>query len=255
MSTSLLGDTIDIHTGGEDNIFPHHECEIAQTESVTGKSFVRLWLHKRRIDLGKEKMSKSLGNVLTIDDILAKNVSAMDLRYYLLSVHYRTPLKFTDEGLQAAQKERSRILEWFTDIRDRIQKAGESYKALADTRTSSPALVAFTDAMDNDMNVPAARAVMFDGLTNYYKHLETKKDLTLLQMKELATFVLFVSQTFGCFEQDTDALPPDVQKLLDEREQARLEKKFAVSDELRDRIFSLGYEVKDTSDGQKVRKV
>jgi len=117
MSRALLGDTIDIHTGGEDNIFPHHECEIAQSESVTGKKpFVKLWLHKRRIDLEGEKMSKSLGNTLMIPDICAKGFSPLDIRYYLLSVHYRTNLKFSWKGLEDSKKARRKIVEWMDQM-------------------------------------------------------------------------------------------------------------------------------------------
>src|SRR5437763_10901941 len=92
MARKHLGTRIDIHTGGEDNIFPHHECEIAQSEGSDGQPFVRFWLHKRRIDMGAEKMSKSLGNILTVPDVMEKGFDPLDLRYYLLSVHYRTRL-------------------------------------------------------------------------------------------------------------------------------------------------------------------
>ncbi len=122
MSSALLGEHIDIHTGGEDNIFPHHECEIAQSECVSGKTFVNLWLHKRRIDLAGEKMSKSLGNVLTIPTIIEKGYSALDLRFYLLSVHYRTNLKFSWEGLDNAKIARRKIVEWMGDTERAVKK-------------------------------------------------------------------------------------------------------------------------------------
>jgi len=254
MSRELLGDTIDIHTGGEDNIFPHHECEIAQSESVTGKQFVRFWLHKRLIAFGAEKMSKSLGNVVTIPDIIQKGWSPMDLRYCFLSVHYRTQMKFTDEAMQSAATERARIMEWFAAVRDLLSKRGKSMEECAATNTSCEALEKFSAAMDNDLNVSEARSVLFGALTNYYSSLQAGGEPTDIQLNELATFVKIVSHTFGCFDEDVTEMPQDVSKLLDERRVARAEKNFAEADRLRDAIAALGYEVKDTADGQKVRK-
>ncbi len=112
MSKKFLGETLDLHTGGEDNIFPHHECEIAQSESAFKQPFVGLWLHKRRIDLAGEKMSKSLGNVLSIPDVVAKGYSPLDIRYYFLSVHYRTNLKFAWKGMDDAKSARRSITDW-----------------------------------------------------------------------------------------------------------------------------------------------
>lgn len=254
MSRALLGDTIDIHTGGEDNIFPHHECEIAQSESVTGKPFVRFWLHKRRIDLGDQKMSKSLGNVVTIPDIIGKGWSPMDLRYCFLSVHYRTQMKFTDEAMHTAQKERGRIMEWFAAIRDLIMKRGKNFDDCAATHASCEATENFMAAMDNDLNVSEARAVIFGGMTAYYKAVDGGYVPTDDQLNELATFVAMVERTFGCFDADASEMPQDVLQLLEERKAARAEKNFAEADRLRDAIAALGYEVKDTSEGQKVRK-
>ncbi len=255
MSRALLGDTIDIHTGGEDNIFPHHECEIAQSESVTHEPFVRFWMHRRRIQLGEEKMSKSLGNVLNLDDILAKGFSAEELRYYLLSVHYRTQLKFTEEGLQGASKERSRIIAWFADVRARCANAGLDYASLAASNAPCPALDALHDAMDSDLNVPGARAVIFDGLTNYYKYLEGGGVLEAHDYPELCTFIDLVEKTFGCFTQQTVVISPDLQAILDARAQARVQKNFAESDRLRAELNARGFDVKDTKDGQQLSKM
>jgi len=254
MSGDLLGDTIDIHTGGEDNIFPHHECEIAQSESCTGKQFVRVWLHKRRIDLGDQKMSKSLGNVVTIPDILAKGWSPMDLRYCFLSVHYRTQMKFTDDAMHAAQKERSRVMEWFALVRETIAKRGKNFHDCAATKAMCPATENFMAAMDNDLNVSEARAVIFDGMNNYYKATGGGYVPTDDQLNELAYFISMVEHTFGCFDPEEEVIPAEVQALLDARAAARASKDFQKSDELRDAIAKLGYDVKDTAEGQKARK-
>ena len=237
MSRALLGDTIDLHTGGEDNIFPHHECEIAQSESVTGKTpFVSLWLHKRRIDLGDQKMSKSLGNVLSLDDIVAQGFDLMDLRYYLLSVHYRTPLKFSWKGMQDARIARRRIMEWMGQCEEREEikerEEGEWEKK-------------FVEAMDSDLNTSAALAVIFDAMSWSRTHPDVS----------MQSFIASVRQTFGCFDRETtEALPEDVQTLVDERARARMEKDFASSDRLRDAIAAHGFTVRDTPDGQVVRR-
>ena len=231
MSRALLGDTIDIHTGGEDNIFPHHECEIAQSESVTDKPFVRLFLHKRRIDLGDQKMSKSLGNVLNISHIIEKGFSPMDLRYYLLSVHYRTQLKFSWKGMEDAKKARRKIME---ALRQACLPAG---KAQGDNVVF---VEKFSAAMDSDLNTPAALAVVFDA------------------MKEgsfTASFADLVRHTFGCFKPEKEeGIPPHVTALIKERDQARTSKNFAESDRLRQAIEDAGYELRDTKEGQVVKK-
>ncbi|MBM3231371.1 cysteine--tRNA ligase [Candidatus Peregrinibacteria bacterium] len=237
MSSSLLGDQIDIHTGGEDNIFPHHECEIAQSESVTGKKpFVHLWLHRRRIQMGEEKMSKSIGNVLNLSDIIAMGYDPMDLRYYLLSVHYRTNLKFTEKGLDDARKARTKIAEWMGEVEDS-----------EDSEDTEEWKQKFSEAMDSDLNTPEALAVIFQAMA----WSRTKGSLAACK-----DFMALVRQTFGCFAaQRSQDIPKEVVALLAEREAARKAKNFGESDRLRDAIAARGYELKDTAEGQKVRKV
>jgi cysteinyl-tRNA synthetase len=247
MSSTLLGEQIDIHTGGEDNIFPHHECEIAQSEASSGTSpFVKYWVHRRRINMGEEKMSKSLGNVLSLPDILAKGFSPLDLRYYLLSVHYRTNLKFTERGLDDAKKARRKIMEWMEEVRelkseDRKEgKDGEGWKEK------------FFAAMNADLNTPAALAVLFDAAAWSRKVTQWSQE----GLVQLQSFAEMVRATFGCFEPETEeGIPAEVQSLLDARATARAKKDFAESDRLRDEIEKIGYEVKDGAEGQKVRKI
>lgn len=255
MSSSLLGHEIDIHTGGEDNIFPHHECEIAQSECCTGTHpFVRTWLHKRRIDLAGEKMSKSLGNVLSIPDIVAKGFSPLDIRYYFLSVHYRTNLKFSFEGLESARKVRLKIVEWMeTCVADAVSAVphpkGETDPAIELARKE------FKDAMDSDLNTPGALAPVFT-LMNHYYALRTKKAPVFKEdVRALEEFLSIVRKTFGCFESVASTLPAEVQALLTEREQARAAKDFTASDHLRDEIKKLGYEVRDAEGKQTVKKL
>jgi cysteinyl-tRNA synthetase len=236
MSRALLGDQIDIHTGGEDNIFPHHECEIAQSESVTGaRPFVRMWLHKRRIDLEGTKMSKSLGNVLNIPDIIAKGYDPLDIRYYLLSVHYRTNLKFSWKGMDDAKKARRKIVEWI--VEQEAEGADES-------EGTEEWMKKFSDAMNADLNTPAALAIIFDAMTWSRNH-------PTVSFKK---FIEKISLTFGCFEMSDEKIPADIQSLLDERDAARAAKNFAESDRLRGEIEKRGFTVKDTKDGQQLRK-
>ncbi|MDD5623805.1 MAG: cysteine--tRNA ligase [Candidatus Peribacteraceae bacterium] len=256
MSSTLLGEQIDIHTGGEDNIFPHHECEIAQSEASSGKQpFVKYWVHRRRINMGEEKMSKSLGNVLSLPDIVAKGFSPLDLRYYLLSVHYRTNLKFTERGLDDARKARRKIMEWMEEVRRRRGEEGEERQEGEEGKegkgSKEGAIVEwqqkFTDAMNADLNTPAALAIVFDAMAWARQQLSCNG---------LEAFIETVRKTFGCFEpEEGKEIPVEVQKLVDARAAARAEKDFKKSDALRVQIRERGYEVRDVGGEQEVRKI
>ncbi len=254
MSRALLGDTLDLHTGGEDNIFPHHECEIAQSECSGSNPFVRLWLHKRRIDLAGEKMSKSLGNVLSIPDMVSKGYSPLDLRYYFLSVHYRTNLKFAWKGMDDAKQARRSITDWIA--RGGTGENAEQNAPKKSAKKITAAIVEthekeFDDAMNMDLNTPGALAAVFACL-----HAANAAPLPDADAKKsLQRFTQKIRDTFGCFEAESEAIPPDVQSLVDERERARAGKNFSESDRLRKEITALGYEVKDTPRGQHVRKI
>lgn len=264
MSRKFLGDTIDIHTGGEDNIFPHHECEIAQSECVTHTPFVRMWLHKRRIDMGEEKMSKSLGNVLTIPDIIAQGFDPMDLRYYLLSVHYRTRLKFTEKGMDDAKKARRKITEWMQEVMTKAEQnmklddtdMSDDSEECADHETEQETLAQlygdFRSAMNSDLNTPAALAAIF-ALISWYRNACAVCADTIADFHMI---IIFIRHTFGCFDavENDASIPVDVQTLVDARQTARAEKNFAESDRLRDAILERGFVVKDTGDGQTITK-
>ncbi len=226
MSSSLLGEQIDIHTGGEDNIFPHHECEIAQSESATGKKpFVRMWVHRRRINMGEEKMSKSLGNVLSLPDVVAKGFSPLDLRYYLLSVHYRTNLKFTERGLKDAHVARRNVLAWMErgggavfagDIEEGRPVSDATPENIAEFERR------FRDAMNNDLNTPEALAAVFDCI-----HFMNKHALPAGAVSEALTgFIRVIRLAFGCFEPEEADIPADVLKLCEARTVARARKDF-----------------------------
>lgn len=256
MSRSLLGDTIDIHTGGEDNIFPHHECEIAQSECVTGvHPFVKLWLHRRRINLGDQKMSKSLGNILTLDSVKEMGFDVLDLRYYFLSVHYRTQLKFAEKGLEDAHTARRRIQEWI-DHEGLSQFAGVLPEGGEVPMMSTNEIIKlkedFISSMNDDLNTPAALAAVFKCMN----HVNANWGISGGAPNELIEFTNLVRDTFGCFAVEEESeLPEEVQKLVDERAEARMSKDYALSDQLRDQLQGLGYEVRDVDNDQIVKRL
>src|SRR6201982_1037990 len=168
MSTALLGDQIDVHCGGVDNIFPHHEAEIAQSEGVTGKKFVHYWLHCAHLLVDGQKMSKSLGNFYTVPDILAKGYTGRELRYALLRVHYRVPLNFTWEGMKEARESLSRIDEWLGRLRE-MAKEENSERTTPINREQTPNAQRsiqpdFENALDDDLNISAALGFLFESI-------------------------------------------------------------------------------------------
>ncbi len=257
MSAKILGEEIDLHTGGEDNIFPHHECEIAQSDCAFGlkEPFARFWLHKRRIDLAGEKMSKSLGNVLSVPAVVEKGYSPLDLRYYLLSVHYRTNLKFSWEGLGQARDSRRSILEW-------MKKGGVgAYAPVVKPGAKLPSVSVndiqefddeFSVAMDTDLNVSGALAVIHNCMRKMNASI-TPDEPTKIALQK---FIQKIRDTFGCFESEiAEAIPSAVRALVDARAAARAKKDFQESDRLRDAIKKLGYEVRDEMKEQKIKKL
>lgn len=255
MSTKFLGEQIDIHTGGEDNIFPHHECEIAQSESATGKQYVGYWLHRRRIDLGDTKMSKSLGNTLSLDDIQEMGFSPLDLRYYLLSVHYRTQLKFTKEGLQGARVARRKVQQWVQQKGVIMQTTDAPRKLpLLELNRYAAYKEKFVSALNSDLNTPAALGAVFECIAYCKEHMPRYTEEFDSVRQE---FVAIVKNTFACFEESSKEeveliIPDAVIALKDQRAAARLAKDFAESDRLRDEIEKLGYSVIDIKHKQKI---
>jgi cysteinyl-tRNA synthetase len=250
MASSLLGQQIDLHTGGEDNIFPHHECEIAQSECAFDKTFVKMWLHRRRIQLGEEKMSKSLGNVLDVPSIMDKGYSPLDLRYFLLSVHYRTNLKFEWKGLDDAKIARRTISDWIAR-----NGVGEMAATQVDAPAVSPGHIqsfeeAFDDFMNADLNVSGAIATIF-ACMHKMNAVGVPSEST---QEALTKFLAKIQHTFGCFEQEETVISADLEAIISLRQKARDEKDFAEADRLRLEIESRGFIVKDTKEGQKISK-
>jgi cysteinyl-tRNA synthetase len=250
MATQLLGDQLDIHCGGVDNIFPHHEAEIAQTEGVTGKQFVRYWLHCAHLMVAGEKMAKSLGNFYTLRDVLGRGYSGREARYALLRVHYRAPLNFTWEGMDEARQALGRIDDWLQRLRDKAKEEnGQRPAASGQPRMQEDQ---FAAALDDDLNISGALGVLFENIRDTNRALDSGT-FTAADARQWLSWWQKVDRVLA-ISGDEAALPAEVADLAEQRVQARLAKNWRASDELRDRLASLGWEARDTKDGQKITR-
>ena len=246
MATALLGEQIDIHCGGVDNIFPHHEAEIAQTEGVTGKKFVRYWLHCAHLLVDGQKMSKSLGNFYTLPDVLEKGYTGREIRYTLMRVHYRAPLNFTWEGMEEARQALARIDEWLVRLRE---TAGDKI----DNKNVDVELgQQFEEALDDDLNISAALGFLFESIRETNRAMD-RGELDSASANSWLKSWQRVNNVLN-LEMEIAELPVEIARLGEARAQARLAKDFRKSDELRDKLNGLGWEARDTKDGQKITR-
>jgi cysteinyl-tRNA synthetase len=246
MSTALLGPEIDLHCGGIDNIFPHHEAEIAQSECCTGHHFVKTWMHCAHLMVEGQKMSKSAGNFYTLRNLLDKGYTGREIRYVLLSVNYRLPLNFTFDSLAGARSSLSRIDEWVERLT--AQAASEpnasDYPLAASTR--------FEEALDDDLNISAALGVLFDVIRESNRALD-QKALTPADARALLNWWGRVNATLQ-FQREEAAIPQAVLDLVEARAAARAAKNWAASDEIRAQIDAAGWSIKDSKEGQKLTR-
>lgn len=249
MSIEYLGNTIDIHTGGEDNIFPHHEAEIAQTQCYTGRQFVRFWLHARHLLMNGQKMSKSKGNLYTLEDLKEKGFSAMDLRLLFLSSHYRSQMEFSFEGLKQAHKNIQKMNDFVLNL-----EAIASNSA-ADTNLFDVSIFQekFEAAMDDDLNTPLALSVVYEFITQVNKKTD-EQTLTAGDARKILALWKKINHVFGFVLAGQAEIPEEIKKLIKERELARSGKDFQKSDDLRALIEKKGYLIEDTKDGMKVKQ-
>ena len=248
MSMKYLGESFDLHTGGVDNLFPHHENEIAQAEAVTGKPFVRTWMHCAHLRVDGQKMSKSLGNFHTLRDLQGKGWSGREVRYVLLGAHYRQPLNFTLGALAAARTALARVDECVDALAARAAQSGAEGEALPSR------LGDFGRALADDLNAPEAYAALFAAVRDANKALErglspAAAKAALDDLRAMDRVLGFVF--FGRAAQA--AVPADVQALADARAQARKAKDWAESDRLRDALAAKGWQVRDGKDGQTLK--
>ena len=245
MAMKYLGESFDIHTGGEDNIFPHHECEIAQSEGATGLPFVNLWMHTRFLRVDGGKMSKSLGNVYSLDDLVEKGFEVLDFRFLVLKAHYRGSLNFTWDALQSAAEGRKGLM----DFRRRLEaactqgKGGEEGSDIVDKAREE-----FQLAIAEDLNTSAALASVFD-LRNHF----LKRGLSFAEAKQALAFFNEVDDLFGLFpeavETSSGLSDEEVEALIVARTQARSDKEWALADEIRDQLAEAKIVLEDGADG------
>lgn len=249
MAMDLLGESIDLHCGGVDNMFPHHENEIAQSECCSDKCFVHHWMHVEHLVVHHKKMSKSLGNFYTLRDLLSKGYTGEQVRYLLLSTHYRTQLNFTLQGLDAAKASLQRMEDLILRLHHIEKEAPQNFSSLI-----QHAEKAFRSALASDLNISAALAVLFDLI----RELNTLCDqnalgkadaLAVLELLEVWNKVLAILPL-----QKEEIIPQEMKELLEQREHARREKNFSLSDELRDQIHKKGYLIEDTAYGVRLKK-
>ena len=253
MSMKYLGETFDLHTGGIDNLFPHHENEIAQAEAATGKEFVKTWMHCAHLKVNGEKMSKSAGNFFTLRDLIEKGWSGREIRYVLVNAHYRQGLNFAFSALEDARKSLARI-DTCVDALERL--AGGAGAGDPVPEFAQNALAEFTAAINDDLNTPKAFAALFELVRHANAWMQggdvppanAAAILNVFRRMDSVLGVIF----FG--KSEKAEVPPEIQALLNQRAEARKAKNWAESDRIRDEIAAAGWVVKDSRDGQSVTR-
>ena len=246
MSMKYLGETFDIHAGGQDLQFPHHENEIAQSEGATGKLFSHYWIHSEFLKIDDVTMSKSKGNFFTFRDLKEQGYSPLAIRYLLLSVPYRKQLNFTFEGLQGAEATVERLRNFRTLVHDAKVRDGSNPAVAEQIRTQ---LAEFEAAMDDDMNTAVALAAIHNLVREMNSALAAEQLLCDDRVAVLEAIKRF-DAVLGIFgEEATEMLDADIEALIEERQEARRNRNFARSDEIRDELASKGIILEDTKDG------
>ena len=255
MSKKYLGEQIDIHAGGEDLVFPHHENEIAQSEAANGKEFAKYWLHNAFLNIDNRKMSKSLGNFFTVREISEK-YDLQVLRFFMLSAHYRSPLNFSSDLMEAAKSGLDRII----TATDNLKFLADNAKTETLTSNEEDALTktqdyvaAFEKAMDDDFNTADAIAAIFDLVK--YANTTANGDSSKAYVTALYELIVKLADVLGIVvEKKEELLDADIEALIQERQAARKERNFARADEIRDELLAKGIILEDTREGVKWKR-
>ena len=254
MSMKYLGETIDIHCGGKELLFPHHENEIAQSEGATGKPFVHYWMHNGHINVDNQKMSKSLGNFFTVRDI-SKEFDLEAVRMFMISAHYRSPVNFSKEMIEQSKAALDRLYtarDNWTFLLDHApeRELNEAEQALI--AKGREAVAKFDEAMDDDLNTADAIGAIFELVKE--GNLAITADTARAAIKSTLSTLKEMTDVLGILSRENDAIPDDIKALVEQRKQARAEKNWAESDRLRDEITARGFVLEDTPKGAKVRR-
>ncbi len=244
MSSEYLGDTFDIHTGGEDNIFPHHEAEISQSECFSGKKFVNYWVHTRHLLANGEKMAKSKGNFFSLDDLWKKDYTPMELRLFMLSAHYRTQINFTWKVFNQAKSNFKKISDWIGNMEKtaKFETKGEKNIIVIEKYQKD-----FEKAMDDDLNTPLALSVLYALITKTNKLL-AQNQLSTTDAKNSLAFWNRINKILGLTISKQKIIPAEIAEMAEKRKLAKEKKDFPLSDKLRREIEKAGYAIEDLKD-------
>ena len=255
MSKKYLGDEIDIHAGGEDLVFPHHENEIAQSEAANGKQFAKYWMHNAFLNIDNKKMSKSAGNFFTVRDISEK-YDLQVLRFFMLSAHYRSPLNFSAELMEAAQNGYDRIVTSVSNLNYLLENTASEKMSEEEAKLLEEAkgfIAKFDEAMDDDFNTADAIAAIFELVKFINTNVSAASGKEFLQA--LKDEVLMLSDVCGLIvEKKQEMLDSDIEALIEERQAARKAKNFARADEIRNELLEKGIILEDTREGVKWKR-
>ena len=255
MSKKYLGDEIDIHAGGEDLVFPHHENEIAQSEAANGKQFAKYWMHNAFLNIDNKKMSKSAGNFFTVRDISEK-YDLQVLRFFMLSAHYRSPLNFSAELMEAAQNGYDRIVTSVSNLNYLLENTASEKMSDEEAKLLEEAkgfIVKFDEAMDDDFNTADAIAAIFELVKFINTNVSAASGKEFLQA--LKDELLMLSDVCGLIvEKKQEMLDSDIEALIEERQAARKAKNFARADEIRNELLEKGIILEDTREGVKWKR-
>lgn len=256
MSMKYLGETFDIHCGGVDLVFPHHENEIAQSEGATGKPFAKYWMHNGFINVDNQKMSKSLGNFFTVRDI-SKEYDLEAVRMFMLSAHYRSPVNFSRDMIEQAKASLDRIYTARNNALFLLEHAEDKPVSSDETAfldRSKQAITAFDEAMDDDLNTADALGVLFEYVREMNTMLAEKNNPSKAALDGGIKALAEMTNVLGLAEKELDSTPSEIQALVDARVTAKKNKDFAEADRLRQQTMDMGYIIEDTPQGPKVKK-